>query len=132
MKIIPITAFIIFLINSLLFAQEIDKKKNYIITGEQIIRQQWHLASLQTEVIKLTYALNEKEIEIIILKSQIEEWKYRYEQSRKGFWTGLGTGYPLGAQGIMLYQFNERIGVFIIGGYNSLWSINVGFIARVK
>ena len=60
MKIIPITAFIIFLINSLLFAQEIDKKKNYIITGEQIIRQQWHLASLQTEVIKLTYAFNEK------------------------------------------------------------------------
>ena len=115
------------------FAQEeINPEQKYIITGEQILRQQWHLASLQAEVINLTYALNEKEIEIIILKSQIEEWKYKYEQSRKGFWTGLGAGYPLGAQGIILYQFNERIGVFIIGGYNSKWSINAGLITRIK
>ncbi len=131
-KIIMIIIFILMSLRSGFAQEEINPKQKYIITGEQIIRQQWHLASLQTEVINLTYALNEKEIEIIILKSQVEEWKYKYEQSRKGFWTGLGTGYPLGAQGIMLYQFNERIGVFIIGGYNSLWSINVGFIARVK
>ncbi len=126
---------IIFILISLRpgFAQEkIDPEQKYIITGEQIIRQQWHLANLQQEVIKLTYSLNEKEIKIIILKSQVEEWQYKYERSRKGFWTGLGTGYPLGAQGIMLYQFNERIGVFMIGGFNSAWSINAGIVMKIK
>ncbi len=131
-KIIMIIIFILMSLRSGFSQEEINPKQKYIITGEQIIRQQWHLASLQTEVIKLTYALNAKEIEIIILKSQAEEWKYKYEYSRKGFWTGLGTGYPLGAQGIMLYQFNERIGVFAVGGYNSIWSVNLGFIARIK
>ena len=126
---------IIFILVSLRpgFAQEeIDPEQKYIITGEQIMYQQWHLANLKQEVIELTYALSEKEIEIIILKSQVEEWKYKYEYSRKGLWTGLGAGYPLGAQGMILYQFNERIGVFIIGGYNSLWSINAGLITRIK
>ncbi|KKN06577.1 hypothetical protein LCGC14_1075930, partial [marine sediment metagenome] len=52
--------------------------------------------------------------------------------SRKGFWTGLSTGYPLGAQGIVLYHFNERIGVFMIGGYNSIWSMNAGIVMKIK
>ena len=131
-KIIMIIIFILMSLRSGFTQEEINPEQKYVITGEQIIRQQWHLASLQTEVIKLTYALNEKEIEIIILKSQVEEWKYKYEQSRKGFWTGLGVGYPLGAQGIILYQFNERFGVFMVGGFNSIWSINAGIITRIK
>jgi len=131
-KIIMIIIFILMSLRSGFAQEEIDPKQKYVLTGEQIIRQQWHLASLQQEVFNLTYALNEKEIEIIILKSQVEEWKYKYEQSRKGFWTGLGVGYPLGAQGIILYQFNERIGVFMVGGFNSIWSINAGIITRIK
>ena len=131
-KIIMIIIFILMSLRSGFAQEEIDPKQKYVLTGEQIIRQQWHLASLQQEVFNLTYALNEKEIEIIILQSQVEEWKYKYERSRKGFWMGLGTGYPLGAQGIILYQFNERFGVFMIGGFNSIWSINAGIITRIK
>ena len=131
-KIIMIIIFILMSLRSGFAQEEIDPKQKYVLTGEQIIRQQWHLASLQQEVFNLTYALNEKEIEIIILQSQVEEWKYKYERSRKGFWTGLGVGYPLGAQGIILYQFNERFGVFMIGGFNSIWSINAGIITRIK
>ena len=131
-KIIMIIIFILMSLRSGFPQEEINPEQKYIITGEQIIRQQWHLVSLQTEVIKLTYALNEKEIEIIILKSQIEEWKYKYERSRKGLWIGIGSGYPLGGQGTIIYQFNERFGLFAVGGYSSVWVINLGFIARAK
>ena len=78
-KIIMIIIFILMSLRSGFAQEEIDPKQKYVLTGEQIIRQQWHLASLQQEVFNLTYALNEKEIEIIILKSQVEEWKYKYD-----------------------------------------------------
>ena len=130
-KIILILTFIILLINPL-FAQEIDSEKKYIVTGEQLLKWQAHIINLQQNINNLTFTLNEKELEAVILKSEIAEWKAKYERSRKGFWTGLGSGYPLGAQGIALYQFNERIGIFMIGSYNSVWSINAGFIARIK
>ncbi len=114
-----------------LFAQEIEPEEKYIITGEQVLQWQRQMNGMQQYINNLVYALNEKEIEVTILKSEIEKWKYKYEQSRKGFWTGLSSGYPLGAQGIVLYQFNERIGIFVIGGYNSVWTINAGFVARI-
>ncbi len=122
MKLILILIFIAIL--NPLFAQEIDPEGRYLVTGKQIL--QW-----QQYVNALTHALNEKAIEAMILKSEVEKWKYKYEQSRRGFWTGLSSGYPLGAQGIMLYQFNERIGIFMIGGYSSIWTINAGFVARI-
>lgn len=131
-KIILILMFIAILITPLFAQENIDPEKKYIVTGEQLIRWQWQLTSLQQSVHELTNALTEKEIEIVILKSEVEEWKYKYEQSRKGLWIGVGGGYPLGSQGMILYQFNERIGIFMIGGYNSIWSVNLGFIARVK
>lgn len=115
-----------------LFAQEIDLEEKYIVTGEQILQWQRQIQGMQQYINNLTYALNEKEMEVTILKSEAEKWKYKYEQSRKGFWTGLSSGYPLGAQGIILYQFNERIGMFMVGGYSSVWTINAGFIARIS
>lgn len=129
-KLTLIFAFILLI--SPIYAGEIDPEKKYIVTGEQILQWQSHIINLQQYINNLTYALDEKELEAIILKSEIEEWKAKYERSRKGFWTGLGSGYPLGAQGIALYQFNERIGIFIASGYNSIWSVNVGFIARIS
>ena len=131
-KIILILMFIAILITPLFAQEKIDPEKKYIVTGEQLIRWQWQLANLQQSVHELTNTLTEKEIEILILKSEIEKWKYKYERSRKGLWTGLGTSYPLGAQGIILYQFNERIGIFAVGGYNSIWSINAGIVMKVK
>ena len=126
---------IIFILISLKsgFAQEnIDPEENYIVIGEQILYWQNHINDLEQYVSFLKNSLTEKEIHILILKSEIEVLKIQYEQSRKGFWTGLGVGYPLGAQGIILYQFNERIGVFMVGGFNSIWSINAGIITRIK
>lgn len=129
-KLILILALILLI--SPLYAEEIDPDKKYIVKGEQILRWQKHILSLQQYVNNLTFILNEKELEILALKSEIEEWKAKYDRSRKEFWTGLGSGYPLGAQGIALYQFNERIGIFLIGGYSDLWTINVGFIAKIS
>ncbi len=123
MKLILILMFIAIL--NPLFAQEVDPEGRYMVTGKQLL--QW-----QQYINMLIYTLNAKEMEVVILQSEVEKWKYKYEQSRKGFWTGLSSGYPLGAQGIMLYQFNERIGIFMMGGYNSVWMINTGFIVRIK
>ncbi|KKM63691.1 hypothetical protein LCGC14_1508970 [marine sediment metagenome] len=135
MKTILIFAFIILLINPLFVVcaeEKIDPEKQYIVAGEQILRWQAHILSLQQYINNLTYALTEKDLEIVALQSEVEEWQSKYERSRKGLWTGIGSGWPLGAQGMAVYQFNERIGVFMIGGYSGLWAINVGFIARVK
>ena len=131
-KIILILMFIAILITPLFAQEKIDLQKKYIVTGEQLLYWETHIKDLDQYINVLTNTLTEREIEIVILKSEVEEWKNKYERSRKGFWTGLGTSYPLGAQGIILYQFNERIGVFAIGGYNSIWSINAGIVMKVK
>lgn len=123
MKLVLILIFIALL--SPLFAQEIDPEGRYMVTGKQLL--QW-----QQYVDILIYALTEKEMEVVILQSEAEEWEYKYERSRKGFWAGLSGGYPLGAQGIILYQLNERIGIFMIGGYGGRWTVNAGFVARIK
>ena len=131
-KIILILMFIAILITPLFAQEKIDIEKKYIVTGEQLLYWETHIKDLDQYINVLTNTLTEREIEIVILKSEAEEWKHKYERSRKGFWTGLGTSYPLGAQGIILYQFNERIGIFAIGGYNSIWSINAGIVMKVK
>ena len=129
-KVMFIFVFILFI--TLLIAEEIDPNEKYIVTGAQLLNYQQHIVKLQWFVYNLENTLTEKKLEIVVLKSEVEKWKLKYERSRKGFWTGIGSGYPLGAQGVILYQFNEQFGLFVIGGYNSLWSINAGFIARVK
>ncbi len=93
---------IIFILVSLRpgFAQEdIDPEKKYIVTGEQILKCQNHINNLEEYNNYLTYTLNEKEIDILILKSEIQELNLKYENTRKGLWAGLGMGYPLGSQG---------------------------------
>lgn len=132
MKITLIVLFLIILTTPLFAQGEIDPEKKYIVTGEQVLRWQAHIIELEQFVGVLTNSLTQKETYILILKSEIEVLKIQYEYSRKGFWAGLGAGYPLGAQAITLYQFNERFGIFLIGGYNNVWSINAGIITRVK
>ena len=72
------------------------------------------------------------ELEIMRLENNFKVLEEKYNRARKGWWVGVGSGIPLGAQGMTVYQFNERFGLFVIGGYNSGWSVNLGFIARVK
>ncbi len=72
------------------------------------------------------------ELEIMRLEHNYKLLEERYNRARKGLWVGLGSGWPLGAQGTAMYQFNERFGLFVVGGYNSLWTVNLGFVARVK
>ena len=131
-KIILILMFIAILITPLFAQEKIDLQKKYIVTGEQLLYWETHIKDLDQYINILTNSLTEKEIEIVILKSEVEKWKNKYEQARKGFWVGVGSGYPLGGQGTVIYQFNERFGLFAIGGYSSIWVINLGFIARVK
>ena len=72
------------------------------------------------------------ELEIMRLENNYKLLEEKYNRARKGLWVGLGSGIPLGAQGMTVYQFNERFGVFVIGGFSGNWSVNAGFIARVK
>lgn len=72
------------------------------------------------------------ELEVMRLKHNYKMLEEGYNRAKKGLWAGVGSGFPLGAQGMMMYQFNERFGLFVIGGYNSFWSVNLGFVARVK
>lgn len=72
------------------------------------------------------------ELEVMRLESNCKMWEEKYNRAKRGLWAGLASGVPLGAQGMALYQFNERIGIFIIGGRSGLWAINAGFIARIK
>ena len=126
---------IIFILVSLKpgFGQEnIDPDKKYIVTGEQILRWQNHINNLQENVDNLTNDLTEKEIDILVLESKIEKLNLKYEHARKGLWGGLGMGYPLVGQAITIYQFNERFGIFLIGGYNSVWSVNAGIVTKIK
>ncbi len=132
MRTIFVFLFFVILITPLFAQENIDPQKKYIVTGEQLLYWQAHIIELEQFVSVLTNSLTEKETYILILKSEIEELKIQYEYSRRGFWAGLGAGYPLGAQAITLYQFNERFGIFLIGGYNNNWSINAGIITRIK
>lgn len=131
MKYVPILLLIMLFTVSIGLAQ--DSSDEWVtIKKSQLMEWRDHILELQSTV--EMYSVNIMELELKVMKLQNESlmWRNKYNSVRRGFWIGMSSGYPLGAQGIALYQFNERIGVFVVGGYSSSWSINAGFIARIS
>ncbi len=90
------------------------------------------IADLRSAVNVYSTRVTVLELEVMRLENNYKMLEERYNRARKGLWAGVGSGFPLGAQGMTMYQFNERFGLFLIGGFNSIWSVNLGFMARVK
>ena len=106
---------------------------------EWVMVKKSKLMGLATLITDLRSAVNVYSTRVTVLELEVMRLEYnykmledRYNRAKKGLWVGVGSGYPLGAQGMTMYQFNERFGLFMIGGYSGGWSVNLGFIARVK
>ena len=80
-----------------------------------------------------------KEIERLVLENEtFKVEKYQFEtyykneiKKHKGLYLGLNAGLPLiNVDAIVMYKFN-RIGIYLIGGYNQQANIGLGFMIKV-
>ncbi len=102
------------------------------VRKSQLMEWRDHILALQFTASVYSARITVLELDVMRLENNYRELEEKYNRARKGWWIGVSSGLPLGAQGITMYQFNERIGVFAAGGYSGNWLINAGFIARVK
>ena len=129
--------FILYLILAVLFtvtpclAQD-DSDKWVTVRKSQLMEWRDHLLALQSTVGIYSARITVLELDIMRLENNFKALEERYNRARKGFWVGAAGSFPLGVQGMTMYQFNERFGLFTMGGYSGSWSISAGFIARIK
>jgi len=80
-----------------------------------------------------------KEIERLVLenetlkveKYQLETYYKKELKKHTGFYLGLNAGLPLiNVDAIVMYKFN-RIGIYLIGGYNQQANIGLGIMVKV-
>ena len=129
--------FILYLILAVLFAvtpclAQDDSDQWVTVKKSQLMEWRDHILALQSTVGIYSARITVLELDIMRLENNFKALEDKYNRARKGWWVGLGSGYPLGAQGTAIYQFNERFGLFLIGGFNSVWTVNLGFVTRVK
>lgn len=109
-----------------------DSEEWVTVKKSQLMEWANLIIDLRSRVNEYSVNITVLQMEILRLQNDNLELKKLYDNARKGFWFGVGTGYPMGGQGTVIYQFNERFGLFVISGYSSVWMVNAGFIARIK
>ena len=114
--------FILYLILAVLFtvtpclAQD-DSDKWVTVRKSQLMEWRDHLLALQSTAGIYSARITVLELDIMRLENNFKVLEEKYNRARKGWWVGVGSGYPLGAQGMTVYQFNERFGVFFLSPF---------------
>lgn len=95
--------------------------------GKQIKADKVEIDDLYKEIERLVLENETLKIE----KYQLETYYKNEIKKHTGFYLGANLGYPLiNVDAIVMYKFN-RIGIYLIGGYNQQANIGLGIMVKV-
>ena len=95
--------------------------------NKQIKADKIEIEDLYTEIERLVLENETIKAE----KLQLETYYKEELKKHTGFYLGLNAGYPLiNVDAIVMYKFN-RIGIYLIGGYNQQANVGLGIMVKV-
>lgn len=97
------------------------------IANEQIKADKVEIEDLYEEIERLVLENETLKVE----KYQLETYYKKELKKHTGFYLGMNAGLPLiNVDAIVMYKFN-RIGIYLIGGYNQQANIGLGIMVKV-
>jgi hypothetical protein len=113
-----------------LFAEE--KDKDLIDAGQYVLVKRDTLMQIRTWIENAKTELESLVMENAALQMENQSLKKQVEHLKIGLYVGANTGYPFPCgDAILMYKF-ERSGIYSLFGYHDKFSIQLGYMRRVK
>jgi len=127
-RLIVVLCVVLFLSWIPLFAEE----KDLIEAGEYVLVKRETLMQIRNWVMNAKTELESLVMENAALQAENRSLKTQVEHLKTGLYVGANTGYPFpGGDAILMYKF-EKSGIYSLFGYHDKFSIQLGYMRRVK
>jgi len=127
-RLIVVLCVVLFLSWIPLFAEE----KDLIEAGEYVLVKRETLMQIRNWVMNAKTELESLVMENAALQVENQSLMKQVEHLKTGLYVGANTGYPFpGGDAILMYKF-EKSGIYSLFGYHDKFSIQLGYMRRVK